>query len=824
MIQSRRRLALLLLILAVGLLWLPALASAAPPPQTGPSAPTSAPPGGQSLDLSLAAEPAYEGVYRPGSWLPVRVSLANSGVDRAVEVRVGVREGAQYAAEVELPNGGQKSVTIYVYMPGSSRRLVVRALSGGQELLSQSLDLRPAGVRARVVGLISGGPALQLPPRLPDGGALAAVPLAPADLPEHPLGLSTFDTIVLDDAPTAELSEPQRAALDQWVLRGGQLLLSGGPGIERSLAGLPSPMRPADFAGVAAVAATDLLGPAGAGAAELPLATLTPRPGPDGRVPYHAPIAGLAAGQTLLLEQSYGRGVVSLSAVPLAHPALLAWERRDQLWADLLRSPNQLPAGFAPDGVSLDGFIEGNMASSLTGMPALEFPPMLALGGLLIAYIVVVGPGVFLLLRRLDRLALGWVVVPVVTLLFAGAAYALGYAQRGGDVVVNQVTLVEELDDVGSARVRSFAGLFSPSRTSYLIDASDVAGGEAALLLRPISLQGVWDGGGGPGAAGGVFVQESAAGTQARDFEVAQWSMRAVTTDTIGASSGVDSRITLEGGKLRGEVTNRGTRPLSDVTLIQGDRVLRLGDIGPGETRSGELARRENLGGGMFGGGGTPLSYLVYGPEMDRNSKSGGQPLPPELQVRVRLLDALFAYGPAPRDSQPILIAWSREPGLELAPAERKVERQQMAVITARPRLVMADAAFELPQGWLSPRYEGGQGNVCFGAMGSGITLGFDPVVVELGLPRDLYGLRPSALTLLTGADGAWSPETTVELYDWLGGDWVRQNAQGKPLELDEPERFLSGHGKIRARISTTLAQPNFNCVYVDATLKGSLQ
>jgi hypothetical protein len=319
-----------------------------------------------------------------------------------------------------------------------------------------------------------------------------------------------------------------------------------------------------------------------------------------------------------------------------------------------------------------------------------------------------------------------------------------------------------------------------------------------------------------------VFVQEGAAGSQARDFEVAQWSMRALTTDTIGASSGVDARVILDGKTLRGEVTNRGSRPLSDVTLVQGEKVARLGDIAPGETRGGELVRRPNIGAGQFGSG-TPLSYLVYGDEMDRNSKNGGQPLPAELQVRVRLLDALFAYGPTPRDGQPMLIAWSREPALVLAPPDRKVERQQVALITAQPRLEADGDAIELPQGWLSPRYEGGQSSVCFGAMGSGVTLGADPVVVQLGLPRDFYGLRPSELTLLTGADGAWLPENVVELYDWSSGEWVRQSAEGQPLAVSEPERFLSGHGKIRVRLTSTLAQPNFGCVYVDATLKGSL-
>lgn len=814
----QRRAVRLLLALALALICLPGLASAAPPGQTDPSGPAAADSG-----VLAAATPAYGGVYRPGSWLPVRVDLENNGVDRSVEVRVGLREGVQYAAQLDLPNGGRKSVTVYVYLSGASRRLALRVIGGAEELISQSLDLHPTGGRARVVGLVSGGAPLPLPPRLPDGSPLTGVPLAPTELPEHPLGLSTFDTLVLEDVATADLSQGQLAAIEQWVLRGGQLLLGGGLGLERSLAGLPSPMRPASVSTVDSVPVMSLLGSADEGAPDLPLARLAPQPGLDGRAPYTVPVAGLGGDESsLLLEQNYGRGAVSLFALPLAHPSLLGWAGRDQLWADLLRLPALLPNGFAPDGVSSDGLVEGNLASTLTGLPALEFPPMLALGALLAAYILIVGPGVYLLLRRLDRQALGWVVVPLVTLIFAGLAYGLGYAQRGGDVVVNQVTLVEDLNSAGRSRVRSFAGLFSPSHMSYNLNAADITESGMPLLLRPISLQGVWDPGVGGSSAGGVFVQEGAAGSQALAFEVAQWSMRAVATDVIGNYAGVESRVTLEGKTLRGEVTNRSDRTLVDVSLVQGDKVLRLGDIPPGESRSGELVRRSNAGTGPFGGG-TPLSYVIYGEEMDRSSRNGGQPLPTEIQLRLRLLDALFSYGPTPRDGQPMLIAWSRDHALDLSPAGQKVERQHLALITAQPRVELADAAVDLPQGWLAPRIDGGQNNICFGSLGIGVTVGPQPVVMQLILPRDLYGLRVNELALITGTDGAWLSENVIELYDWSSGEWVQQPVQGKPLVIPEPERFLGGHGRIQVRVSSTLAQPSFGCVYVDATLKGSM-
>jgi hypothetical protein len=218
------------------------------------------------------------------------------------------------------------------------------------------------------------------PARLSDSTPLAAVDLAPADLPELALGLSGFNAIVLEDVPTAELSEAQRAALREWVLRGGQLIVSGGAGIERTLAGLPEELAPVSVTAVEPLAAESLLGPSAAGAAPLPYAGIAPRPAGGGsqagakprRSPYALTLSSLAGAPQPAIEQSLGRGVVTVLAIPLAHPAIEGWEGAGRLWEELLRLGEELPAGFAPENTSLDGFMEGNLAASLTSLPALE--------------------------------------------------------------------------------------------------------------------------------------------------------------------------------------------------------------------------------------------------------------------------------------------------------------------------------------------------------------------------------------------------------------------------------------------------------------------
>ncbi|MFQ3663398.1 MAG: hypothetical protein SNJ69_13505 [Chloroflexaceae bacterium] len=766
--------------------------------------------------VSLTARPAFEGVFRPNRWMPIIVELANEGTDRTVEVRVGTREGAQYATVVELPNRGRKAVPIYVYLTPASRRLRVQVRYADQELAATTLQLPPINPRARYVGVVAQEDApLNLPARLAGGTVLVLIGLRPGDVPEHALGLSAFDTIILEGVPTEGLNERQRVALSEWVLRGGQLILGGGDGLGLTLAGLPATLRPATVTAVESVAATTLFG-ADAGAGLVPLARLKPVQGADEPAPYLVPL--LAGANVAALEQSRGRGVVTVVPWPLAHPAARAWADAPGGWDVLLYPLAPPPPGFEAQAISLDGFVDGSLAASLTSLSALEFPPLGLLGGLLLVYIVLVGPVTYLVLRRFDRQAWGWVVVPAITLVFAGLTFGVGYAQRGGDVLLASVNLVEMLEEAAdTARLRSFMGLFSPERRSYSLRIT--APNDAALLVRPISIQGPWD----PGAAGGgVFFQESEASAAVHAFEVAQWSMRALSADVIQGSTWFSARITIAGNVVQGEVENRSDQVLADVALVQGDRVVRLGDLAPGERRSGVLQRRRVVQPGLFGPV-VPPGYLIYSEEIDRQGQPGGQPLDSALQQRIRILDAVYSYGLSVQSGQPMVIAWSGAPGLAVALDQTRATSQHTTLVTGRPRITFTDSEVTLPRGWLAPRFESPGAVTCTGGQGLGLMLRSEPTVVRLLLPRDLYGLRLQTMTLETASDGLWQNTTVVDLYDWNAGTWETQTLTRRSQPIEAPERFLGSNGAIRVRLSQPRGDAGVGCVYVDATLKGSM-
>ncbi|RRR69965.1 MAG: hypothetical protein EI684_14240, partial [Candidatus Viridilinea halotolerans] len=659
---------LVLLFVVYATLALPSLQAAPPDP---------------SADMLLHARPGYEGAFRVGAWLPILVDVENLGSDRQIEIRVGAREGAQYVVALDLPYQSRKTATIYAYMNANARRLVVRLFAEGQEVTNETLELVAAGPRARIIGLVSGpGAALRAPARLPDGTSLLSVQLAPADLPDHALGYSGLDALVLEDVVTTELSAKQLMALNGWVLRGGHLLLSGGHELPRMLAGLPSTLQPVAVPAVGRWPALELLD-ATARPDDVPLAHLEPLADGAGRSAYALPLAGLTFSDPLAIEQRFGQGSVTALSLPLGHPALAGWEGVPMLWANLLHPAAELPPGFAPDSMSSASFIENNLSATLTTLPALEFPPMGMLIGLVTTYILLVGPGTYFVLRRFDRQHLGWIVVPALTLLFASISYAWGYSQRGGDVLINQVILIEPSDS-GLARVRSFVGLFSPVQYAYQVQLHDQADPQSMPVVRPASVHGPWELSGIN--AGGFYLQDGSTTAQARDFNVAQWAMRALASDTTLELGPIVARVQRQGTQFVGTIHNGTDITLRDVAFIQGEQIARLGDVAPGITLTGTLQPPRGDPNQFFGPH-IPLGYLLFDDVIDMQNPQLGPTLSPDIQQRMRIVEALYNYGPSTRSQQPLLIAWADRAPLQVSADVGRSNTQQLALITLQPRL-----------------------------------------------------------------------------------------------------------------------------------------
>ncbi len=554
------------------------------------------------------------GRYRPGGWCPVTVKVHNPGAD-ALDGQVQalseadpnagrfgrptVNAGAAlFSRPLSVPGGGTGQTQLYtqgldpgagvvtvqvadgrtrgdgrILAQGSSSSTggsTLPAVSGlpltDQDLFLVGFGADPGAftsLNGQKLGLVHlPGVGAGLPsfpagagsnPTFPLTGNAQVVSVLPADLPDRPVGYSGVDAFLLrGDAPLDALSEAQADALKDWVAGGGYLVVicTGAD---------PGPFASPFFQGLlpASVRTT------GKGTLAL---TLKPLPG------VRTPVSGLICGP-------YGAGQVAMTTLDLA-----AKPPPPPFWAAALPVPHTLlHAAAAHDQALAQSYYgynntdSGLLSAAVLRGPSLDAPGTWVIALFLLAYLIVLIPVNYLVLKRLDRRELAWATIPALVIVFAVGTFAVGYAAKGGSVFVNRAAIVETAAGQTSAGVRGALGLFSPRRTSY--DLTLTGTGLSAAL--PFVLPNRFGSGGDAQPSGQTRLVQTPGGASLLDAAVNMWAMRAFefqsSTDLGGT---VD--VSTSGNSL--VVTNHTPHTLTNCQVIRAGTSYPAGTLAAGGT------------------------------------------------------------------------------------------------------------------------------------------------------------------------------------------------------------------------------------------------
>lgn len=739
--------------------------------------------------ITLEITPFFGGAFRAGHWLPVRVVATNSGPDRRVVVQLD-GGGASYDGEVDLPRGSRKAVVLYVRPDGFARSLKAWLVDGKQELATASAPLRPWPAQAHVIGVLAAFPLT--PPAPSDGQAPVVLgQLSTEDVPARAEGLQSFSALVVDGVNLAGFSAAQWTAIDDWLRAGGQLVVGAGSD-DRSLRSLPDRMRIAT-AGPAGMRTVDQTVLAGLGlGATIEARTLTP--------------AGTAtAVDVLTVKQAWERGSITILGFSLGDLALQRLSHGDELWSrmlDLRRVNGNMPPDATPEDMEAQ-----QLTQALFNLPALAMPPLGTLAALLITYIVLAGPLLYLLLRRLDRLAWAWIAIPLLTLLFSVAAYGYGLRIRGKDIILNQISVVQVAGE--RAYVRSYAGIFSPVARTY-----DITVG-ADALTRPLRFDARVLARPERTGAGGTsettrFVQTSPG---VRNLAVGQWTMNTFGAEATVPFGSIVARFELGDGTITATVQNRSAATIRRAAVIFGNQTAPVGDLAPGAERRAEMrvdsAFRQN---------GEPLSITLF---KDRWDQRMGPPA--ELRVPLQMIDALYSstpWGSAPR---PVIIGWLDASPLPMRVDATQAQYQQTTLIEIQGDISYA-RSFSFPRGWIQPEFEDARPDetTCMTQWGTGQALmRSDTVTATLRLPATAPAFQLSRASVFAQAEGPPLERPLLEIYDWDAGRWTKQSETLGMADLSEPARFLHDH-QMRVRLKLGSGAMRGACVHIGASFGGS--
>lgn len=587
---------------------------------------------GPSGSVRAADGPAVTGVevgiagcYKLGMWTPVRISLAGGQTPIRAELVATVPDGegvpSQYVTpEFDLPAAGSVQ-TVYVRFGRVESEMLVElrpvsdadgppspALPSVRRTFRASADraFSTAAASNRPLFVVVGAETLGLEnlggqDRGDQRPVVATVDRLQA-LPEHWSGYEAVDAVVLTtDVWTPYASLPvnvsQIQALDAWVRMGGMLVISVGKQAEAAL-GPQSPIGsfvPGKLERTIPLRQTTALEQFAGGSAQIPRLGLGGRL--ELRVPQLAGVEGRIEAREgnlpIVVRAPRGFGEVVFVAVDLADPALRAWRDRGLLLRRLLDLP-EAAAGQSQDrgAVLHHGYddISGQLRSALDQFPDAPGVPFSLVAGLIVAYLLLIGPIEYFVLRRLGRrMTLTWIVFPTVVLAFSAAALVLAYRLKGNADRVNQIDLVDVDVPSGLVRGTAWANLYSASPRRY--DLAFEPANRAEAFTSWFGLPGSGLGGMEAKTVHPIAWKQPYRVSANRDalaaFPLPAWSTRSLTARWTGRiDSPVHGQLHQEAEIVAGTIVNGLDVPLEDALLCYGHWVLDLGTLEPNETRT----------------------------------------------------------------------------------------------------------------------------------------------------------------------------------------------------------------------------------------------
>ncbi len=760
--------------------------------------------------LTMEATVLLEGHARSGQWMAIDVHLANAGPAITGELRLagGAQGKTRFSTVVDLPTQSDKRFVMYVQPPAFGRELEVALVDRDRTIATVKAAFQVHDPSQLVVGIVAEQPgdiigSLHL---LPNANNLAPLTIAldPTDLPERVEAWNTLDRIVWQDVDASRLDQARLDAMRGWVAGGGQLVIVGGTNGPSGLSAFPDlllPYRPTVTVDVAPGTLSGLLGQLPADATDLPALSGTMI---EGR-------ALVSVGdQTVAAERSYGSGLVTLLGFDPTVDWIAGAGIGDGLWRRLL------PPRTGGGPILGD---DSQIVSAATQLPSLALPPIGGLILLLGAYILLIGPVNYIVLRRLDRREWAWVTMPVLIVGFAVGAYGFGAALRGSELIINEVAIVRGAPGATDGMAQVYLGVFSPSRGSYQLR---IPGG--ALLSSPIS--GDFFGGDGTAASLDVLQGDPA---MIRDLDVGFGSLRTVRAESAVTVPLVEAEISLQDGRLKGTIRNASEETLLRPAVVLGGTVATLDDLAPGQTATIDVAVQS----GQIG---EQLSDRIVGPVFFGDPRQLGDDAT-RLYARHTIIDQLtydpnFGFsGTLPADG-PVVLAWAEHDLLPVVIEGQTPRRTgnilyflptQLTIsgsVTFRSDLlrstVIASNAGFFSKDPYSISLGRGSAEIAYRPVTFRGRLDASQLAIGLNFGDPGFSVEPKPITpldeipepcpdpptedcLAAGFDGL--PE--VELYDLLDAAWKRlpHLAAGSRYAVVEPQRYVDpGSGTVLLR------------------------
>lgn len=450
----------------------------------------------------------FDGVVTEANWFPVVCEVRNEGPTFNASFEFHDSGGGlSRQLVIELPTGTLKRFSFPMFTGmryGSQYTAVLRNERG--QVVAELGNLSPrqhvnwqSHVMVAIPSSAAGMPVL--PGETTRNFSVKPVATAgrfkPEMLPDNPLALGGMNSLYLNSQNAPDLKERQVEAIMSWLHAGGHLIVgidsiidvTGVPWLKSLVPGNPGQVRTIEVG----TSFDDWLrsGPrssAQAGADEFAEVYRNLRVEESFHqsslrvIGLDAPTGQIelaANGVPLIVSKRQGRGKITVLLFNPEQEPVRSWKVRSHFWARVADIPGLLIQDKPPQNPGYTG-IDGVIGAMVDSRQIRKLP-VSALLGLLVVYLLVIGPFDQWWLKRINRQMLTWITFPCYVALFSILIYVIGYKLRAGESEWNELHFVDVIPKGSAAELRgtTYASIYSPVNAGY-----DLGGRQRFAALR----------------------------------------------------------------------------------------------------------------------------------------------------------------------------------------------------------------------------------------------------------------------------------------------------------------------------------------------------
>jgi hypothetical protein len=647
-------------------------------------------PAEDNLEISITY--GIDGKVQMGKGFPITVKVTNHGDtisgDLVFFSSPTYETAGNIVVPVEFPGGEDSTFTVsipgyndnYYYSGQNNRSSFVKFYENGWEdgtekTLKGNVTKRPAffpenriviGTLTETADSLNGIKGARY-----NGESVEFLNLTKEDIASEAIGLEVFDVLIINDFQLSNLTDQQVTAIKEWTAAGGHLMLGSDP-FNQQHEGFGEIFL-LDIQGQTSFSELNFFVPHNDEEENLP--NFENVEIHTGLLDDYVSVIYSHNSIPIVFNKNHGMGEISQFAFNLGSETLTEWNGYTSWWSDVLQQTVDKDIGgqrYTQDELS---YRLGKIAETYPS----SFIPVKILVVLFIVYLIVIIPGLYFVLKKLDKREISWIIIPAVAIISSIAIFLVGAKDRIGGLQINNVSILA-IDENGVANGYGAFSILSNNGGNYPITIK-TEGFEAF----PIERHNYYE---ESSIDSFAMVEKGQQLSKITFTDVEYWSIRSAMGQIHSLDTGkLEAELWVENNQLNGSVSSSLSFDLNEAYLLSGSKSYPIGEIKAGETVNVEIALDTKNVQNLIGAPNSNIASSIYSGYYSQNYYGGlAEPKDRESLMEWKkfgLLDSIMYFDIQPKDlKQPVIAGFTTDLVTEIELDKKTEEHNLLSVVT----------------------------------------------------------------------------------------------------------------------------------------------